>query len=636
PREYRDSVAPLPFYLQTAPLTAFVFIVACATALGAILLLTRYGLDGFWYLCRFAAALVLAPLLLYTLWVTYSRGAYLGVLFAMAWGGVLFFMTPQRARHLTASIFQRRQITQALLLTAVAVIALCAAEISNAPSYAQNNAPQPGAMRSPAATNQLQEEGITPTATDLADPASLRLRFGYWRVALRMAWDNLFTGVGPGNFAIAYPAYQYIGAGDVREAHNGFLQMFAETGLLGGLLFALFWVYFGLWGAWRIIHETNTDEKCILLGLYTGVTAFCLHAFLDINFSHPSLVMFAIVYAGLFYTRAAMSASPENGSKDALNDSDGEDGNGKRGVFIWAHRMAAVVLIALLAVCAGAAFRVYAQQIVLGRFGFLGVSDDAQLKRRMRIGRFFIPELTEYGEMLRRGEKPGNHPRIPIRLALLFLDDLESVAEACMFYKPSPDQPNKYVRVQPGEAAPLDGLMVPYRNPYRVRNRALDNIAAWIKELERIDGWFPHNHELALNIMKWYEMHVHYVFGVDRSFWIDEYLRWGGTLARRNSRHPDARMFYAQALLWPALNESEVDSEMLILKSLEEWREIMALTPITPGHRYHYAAALSDIADFYDKKGENARAGELREQAQALRLEAEEIQQKRMEAHLYP
>mgnify|MGYP002139525616 CR=1 FL=1 len=70
---------------------------------------------------------------------------------------------------------------------------------------------------------------------ELADPGSMKLRLSYWRVALSVALDNSFTGVGLGNFRVAYGPYQYLGAGDVQNAHNAVLQAWCEVGLPGAL-----------------------------------------------------------------------------------------------------------------------------------------------------------------------------------------------------------------------------------------------------------------------------------------------------------------------------------------------------------------------------------------------------------------
>lgn len=642
PREYvyKDSLLAMPTYLKTAPLAILAFIFACCTALAMLLALTRYGLDGVWYLCRFTCACLLAPLLLYTLWITYSRGAYLGLFFASLWSIFLLTIKPAQARQLTAMIFRRKNAAAALIvLLFFAATALFLMDVGDSASYAQTadgTSPENAGPSQPVDPRTLvREEGISLTATDLADPASLRLRFGYWRVALRIAMNNLLTGVGLGNFAIAYPAYQYIGAGDVREAHNGFLQIFAETGFLGGLLFFAFWAYFGIWGAWRIITEQDKPTKLLLLGLYAGVIAFCAHAFVDINFSHPSLVMFAIVYAGLFYSRTTHTST----SDDEPHTTEKEAPPPTPCFSVKRHRLAAIAFMVLLLIATAAVFRAWGQQLVLSRFSFINVSSNSELSKRMRAGQFYLAELPRYAELILQGQKPSNNPRIVIPLARLFLPEYEAYNGLCVFYKPAPNHRNRFLRLEEGEPIPDDGLMIVGRSAYYIRDCAMESIAAWIEELKRVDRIFPHHHELALNIVKWYELHVDHTRGKayqeEWPVWLSEYLNWTRILKQRNPYHADVRMFYAQALMRVALLRNDDTSQELIAQAMEEWKVVMALTPITTSHKYAYAATLASLGDYYKEQGEEGLAAEMKNKAEEMRLKALDMQEQRIQAQLY-
>ena len=70
---------------------------------------------------------------------------------------------------------------------------------------------------------------------------SVELRLGAQRVALEMFLDRPFVGVGAGNYPSLYPAYsQQLGVTAVASqfyAHNLYLQVLAETGAVGLLLF---------------------------------------------------------------------------------------------------------------------------------------------------------------------------------------------------------------------------------------------------------------------------------------------------------------------------------------------------------------------------------------------------------------
>lgn len=61
---------------------------------------------------------------------------------------------------------------------------------------------------------------------------SIDVRLGYWHGTALLAWNNFWTGVGPGSAHLAYDAFRPAGAGDVRFAHNALLELLAEGGIL--------------------------------------------------------------------------------------------------------------------------------------------------------------------------------------------------------------------------------------------------------------------------------------------------------------------------------------------------------------------------------------------------------------------
>src|SRR5262249_1796812 len=74
--------------------------------------------------------------------------------------------------------------------------------------------------------------------------ASSQSRIAYWRAAGNMALHNPFFGVGFDQFPERYEAYapSLIFESGRRAAHSSWLLPFAESGIIGGLLFAAFFV----------------------------------------------------------------------------------------------------------------------------------------------------------------------------------------------------------------------------------------------------------------------------------------------------------------------------------------------------------------------------------------------------------
>lgn len=107
---------------------------------------------------------------------------------------------------------------------------------------------------------------------DLADRGSGRLDI--WMVGVEMVKENWPTGVGIYGFATAYNDYIFKSydeirdRGVMRDAHNSFLCLLAELGLLGFLLFSMFWLV-----SWKSIGRLPGDPEktlgiCMLVFLF--------------------------------------------------------------------------------------------------------------------------------------------------------------------------------------------------------------------------------------------------------------------------------------------------------------------------------------------------------------------------------
>ncbi len=106
-------------------------------------------------------------------------------------------------------------------------------------------------------------------------------RIAHWQAALGMWRDHLWTGVGAGNFAVVYDAYNlprwYEALG---HAHNVYLNFAAEAGLLG--LLAYGWLSLaGLWQALRSALSHDRFLAAVGAGVLGGLVAASVHNFFD-------------------------------------------------------------------------------------------------------------------------------------------------------------------------------------------------------------------------------------------------------------------------------------------------------------------------------------------------------------------
>lgn len=102
-------------------------------------------------------------------------------------------------------------------------------------------------------------------------------RYLMWESAYRMGMDNFFMGVGKGNYADKYQK-EYISPSAKEptqtHAHNNFLQLFAEGGIVGFVSYCGMLVVFFMWG-WK--YRKNTFGIIFL----SSTTALVLYGVTD-------------------------------------------------------------------------------------------------------------------------------------------------------------------------------------------------------------------------------------------------------------------------------------------------------------------------------------------------------------------
>ena len=113
---------------------------------------------------------------------------------------------------------------------------------------------------------------------------SLGMRLNYWQDTLRIIKAHPVIGVGVGNFNLMYSRY----------AHNSYLQVWAEMGILG--IMALLWLVIALV---KPALKNIKDAKKTALPLITAAVVFLIHNFLDFTFFLPEVSLIWWVVLGL-------------------------------------------------------------------------------------------------------------------------------------------------------------------------------------------------------------------------------------------------------------------------------------------------------------------------------------------------
>jgi tetratricopeptide (TPR) repeat protein len=119
----------------------------------------------------------------------------------------------------------------------------------------------------------------------------LVLRALNWGTTIAIIKDNPLIGKGLDTFGLIYPSYQESGVNVVHHSHNTYLQLGAEMGIIGTVVF-LWFACWWLWRTVRIVKETKDKKLKVWLGfLMIGGMAFFIHQALDFEFYLPSVTL---------------------------------------------------------------------------------------------------------------------------------------------------------------------------------------------------------------------------------------------------------------------------------------------------------------------------------------------------------
>ena len=143
------------------------------------------------------------------------------------------------------------------------------------------------------------------------DPLTTTLatdRRGVWGDTLTMFRAHPILGIGLGAFETVYPIY---GRGDgsfvIQFAHNDYLQVLADGGIVGGAI-ALWFIIVIARAVMQVTRSADPFLRALGLGSAAGVFALLVHSLFDFNLQIPSNALLFLLLAAIL-SRAGAAVS---------------------------------------------------------------------------------------------------------------------------------------------------------------------------------------------------------------------------------------------------------------------------------------------------------------------------------------
>jgi len=233
---------------------------------------------------------LLLSILYITLMICQSRGIWISISLTLIFAIYIIF------KFKLINIFQENKKWLILLMFIFLIITII---------YSTNNPLNKSAITVPQRVISTFDE---------QDP-SINRHLLKWKITLDMIKDKPIFGSGIGTFKMNYLDYQadflkdnpyYIKYSEkAREAHNEYLQMWAEIGIIGLVIFiGVILIFYGL--IINYLKKVDNDkDKIIVFGLVLGITCFLIHCLFTFPLHVPALgvTFFTLVGLTVIYIR---------------------------------------------------------------------------------------------------------------------------------------------------------------------------------------------------------------------------------------------------------------------------------------------------------------------------------------------
>lgn len=128
---------------------------------------------------------------------------------------------------------------------------------------------------------------------------SVGARFDYWHAAAQTAAEHPIFGTGPGTFQRPYARLKRPESEMARLVHNDYLEQFSDSGVIGGLSYAV-WLALLLWILGRRLWTT---AGWLEFAIFVGVLGWFVQGFIEFSLFVPALAWTAFTLAGCLLSR---------------------------------------------------------------------------------------------------------------------------------------------------------------------------------------------------------------------------------------------------------------------------------------------------------------------------------------------
>ncbi|HEX4945064.1 MAG TPA: O-antigen ligase family protein [Blastocatellia bacterium] len=164
-----------------------------------------------------------------------------------------------------------------------------------------------GAMFLTSSDELLQRFGQVENDLQMSELADQRYsRRELWQTTLQMVKDHPLLGVGLGAYQYAYTRYdQGSGVSRVEQAHNDYLQIIADTGVIGGLVMLAFLALLFV-RSFKAMQTRDLLQRSITLGALAGCFGIAVHSFVEFNLQVTTNAQLFLALAVLATTKVTV------------------------------------------------------------------------------------------------------------------------------------------------------------------------------------------------------------------------------------------------------------------------------------------------------------------------------------------